>query len=259
MEASMSLKDKVAIVTGGGSGIGRAASLHLANEGAIIAIGDVVLDSAMATATDIIKAGGRAMYGNLDVSDASSVKAFVDRVFHQYQKVDILINNAGGMVSPTNVLDCAESDWDRTFVLNVKGVFLMSRTVLPLMIQNKKGSIINVGSAAGLVGRKNMAAYSASKGAIIALTRAMAHDHGRDGVRINCVCPGPTITPAFLRTTAATTSDLEAELRVRKDEQPLGRLGEPADIAEAILFLASDRASWITGIVLPIDGGNTAI
>jgi meso-butanediol dehydrogenase/(S,S)-butanediol dehydrogenase/diacetyl reductase len=255
----MSLKDKVAIVTGGGSGIGRATSLHLAKEEAIIAVGDVVPGSAMATATDILKAGGRAMHGSLDVSNASSVKTFVDRVFHQYQKVDILVNNAGGMVSPTNVLDCTESDWDRTFVLNVKGVYLMSQAVLPLMIKNRKGTIINVSSAAALVGRKNMAAYSATKGAIIALTRAMAHDHGRDGIRINCVCPGPTLTPAFLRTLAATTPDPETQLEVQKDEQPLGRLGEPADIAEAILFLASDRASWITGVAFPVDGGNTAI
>lgn len=255
----MSLKDKVAIVTGGGSGIGRAVCSLLAKKGVIIAVGDVVPDSAMATATNIIEAGGRAMYGSLDVSDASSVETFVERVFHQYQKVDILVNNAGGMVTPTNVLDCTESDWNRTFDLNAKGVFLMSRTVLPLMVRNKNGSIINVSSAAALVGRKNMAAYSAAKGAVIALTRAMAHDHGRDGIRINCVCPGPTLTPAFLRTLAATTPDPEAQLKARKDEQPLGRLGEPVDIAEAVAFLASDGASWITGIVLPIDGGNTAI
>jgi NAD(P)-dependent dehydrogenase (short-subunit alcohol dehydrogenase family) len=255
----MSLKDKVAIVTGGGFGIGRAICLRLANEGAFIAVGDVVSDSAIATAADILKAGGRAMSESLDVSVASSVKNFVDQVFHHYQKVDILVNNAGGMISPTNVLDCTEFDWDRTFVLNVKGVFLMSRAVLPLMVRNKNGSIINVSSAAALVGRRNMAAYSASKGAIISLTRAMANDHGRDGIRVNCVCPGPTVTPAFLRTLAATTSDPEAELRARKDDQPLGRLGEPFDIAEAIVFLASDRASWITGISLPIDGGNTAI
>ena len=173
--------------------------------------------------------------------------------------MDILVNNAGGMFSATNVLDCTESDWDRTFALNVKGVFLMSRAVLPLMVRNRNGSIINVSSAAALVGRKNMAAYSATKGAIIALTRAMAHDHGADGIRINCVCPGPTVTPAFLRTLAATTSDPEAERRSREKDQPLGRLGEPVDIAESIVFLASNKASWITGIVLPIDGGNTAI
>lgn len=254
----MRLKDRIAIVTGGGSGIGQAACLLLANEGATVAIGDIVPEAAMRTATEITQAGGQSMHGTLDVTDVSSVEAFVGQVLRQYQRVDILVNNAGGIVTPTNVLDCTESDWDRTFALNVKGAFLMSRAVLPSMIQNRSGSIINISSVAALVGRKNLVAYSAAKGAIIALTRAMAHDHGRDGIRVNCVCPGPTLTPAFLRD-LARAPDPEAKRKAREGEQPLGRLGEPSDIAEAIVFLASDRASWITGMVLTVDGGNTAI
>lgn len=254
----MILNSKVAIVTGGGSGIGRAACLLLAKEGATVAIADVVLDATIETTNQIIKAGGQAMYGMLDISDASSVEAFVGRVLSQYQRVDILVNNAGGILTGTNVLNCTESDWDRTFALNVKGVFLMSRSVLPSMVRTRGGSIINISSAAALVGRKNRAAYSAAKGAVIALTRAMAHDHAGDGIRVNCICPGPTLTPAFLRS-LARSHDPEGQRRAREEEQPLGRLGEPVDIAEAIVFLASDRASWITGIVLPVDGGNTAI
>lgn len=254
----MILKSKVAIVTGGGSGIGRAACLLLAKEGATVAIGDVILDAAIETATQIIETGGQATYGMLDVSDASSVESFVGRVLSQYQRVDILVNNAGGILTSTNVLNCTESDWDRTFALNVKGVFLMSRSVLPSMVQRRGGSIIHISSASALVGRKNRAAYSAAKGAVIALTRAMAHDHARDGIRVNCICPGPTLTPPFLRN-LARSHDPEGQRKAHEEKQPLGRLGEPVDIAEAIVFLTSDRASWITGIVLPVDGGNTAI
>ena len=254
----MSLEGKVAIVTGGGAGIGQAASLLLSKEGATVAIGDVVPEAGLATATKIIEAGGQAMHGSLDVSDASSVEAFVDRVLRQYQKVDILVNNAGGIVSDTNVLTCKESDWDKTFALNVKSVFLMSRAVLPSMVQRGGGAIINISSAAALAGRKNRVPYSAAKGAIISLTRAMAHDHGRDGIRVNCICPGPTLTSAFKQSLAASP-DPEGRRRARQEEQPLGRLGEPIDIAEAIVFLASERASWVTGVVLPVDGGNTAI
>jgi len=257
-ESGMLLKDKVVIVTGGGSGIGRAACLLLAKEGATVAVGDLVLDLAVGTATEIVEAGGQAISSRLDVSDESSVGAFVGYVFEQARRVDVLVNNAGGIVSRTDVLDCPVSDWEKTFALNVKGAFLMSRAVLRSMVQNKSGSIINIGSGAALLARKSLAAYSAAKGAVIALTRAMAYDYGEYGIRVNCVCPGPTLTPSFCSELAAAP-DPEAKRREREQEQPLGRLGEPFDIAEAIVFLASDRASWITGIVLPADGGNSVI
>lgn len=254
----MRLRDKVVIVTGGGSGIGEAVCLLSASKGAMVAVGDVVSGNATATTAKILEAGGKAMHGSLDVSDESSVEAFVSNVLHKYSRVDVLVNNAGGIITPTSVLNCKESDWDRTFALNVKGVFLMSRAVLPSMVEKKSGSIINVSSAAALAGRKNLAAYSAAKGAIIALTRAMAHDHGQDGIRVNCICPGPTLTPAFLEYLAAAP-DPEALRRAREQEQPLGRLGEPLDIAQAILFLASEESSWVSGTVMAVDGGNTAI
>jgi len=254
----MRLKDKVVIVTGGGSGIGQAACLLMAEEGAIVAIGDIVTDSAMSTSNKIIEAGGRAMHGYLDVSNASSVEAFVGEVLRQYGRVDVLVNNAGGRISATSVLTCSESDWDKTFAINSKGVYLMSRAVLPSMIKNKGGAIVNISSAQGLLARKNRAAYAATKGAIISLTRSMAADHGRDGIRVNCVVPGAIQTPPLLRD-IATAPDPGAVRKAMEGEQLLTRLGEPLDVAQAVVFLASDRASWITGVVLPVDGGITAI
>jgi len=253
----MTLTDRVAIVTGGGSGIGEAACLLMAKEGAIVAVGDVNTESAKATREKIIKAGGRAMDRYLDVSNASSVQAFVNEVLRQYGRVDILVNNAGGQFTQTNILDCPEAEWDRTFAINVKGMFLMSRAVLPSMIKNKSGSIVNISSVGALKGRKNRVAYAASKGAVISLTRSMANDHGQDGIRVNCVCPGPTLTANFLGNLAKAPNP-EAIRKAEEEKLPLGRLGKPTDVAELIVFLASPQASWITGGVMPVDGGATA-
>ncbi len=248
----MDLKDKVAIVTGGGSGIGQATCLLLAEEGAVVAVGDVMPETARATARKILQNGGRAMHAEVDATDENSVKAFVGQIISDYGKIDILVNNVGNVVSHTNILDSTEADWDRTFDRNVKSGFFMSRAVLPAMLQRRSGSIINVGSISGLIGQKNKAAYAGAKGAVIALTRAMARDHGPDGIRVNCVCPGPTLTPRTLATP-------ETRLKERAQELPLGRLGMPLDIAGAIVYLASDRAAWVTGTILTVDGGNTAV
>jgi NAD(P)-dependent dehydrogenase (short-subunit alcohol dehydrogenase family) len=255
----MRLKDEVVMVTGGGSGIGQAACLLFAKEGARVAVGDLVSESAAATSAKIVEAGGWAMHGQVDVTNSSSVEAFVAEVFHQYGRVDVLVNNAGGPITFTTVLDSTEPDWDKTLALNVRSVFLVSRLVLPSMIKNKKGSIINIGSMVGLTGWKNRAAYSAAKGAVIALTRAMAADHGKDGIRVNCICPGVTLTAAVLHSmqpNSAFPNGLDQQ--TLEQQTPIGRLGKPLDIAEAIVFMASNQASWITGAVLPVDGGVTA-
>ena len=251
------LVGKVAVVTGGGSGIGRACSLALAANGASVAIGDLLPETAAATAAEIVANGGVAWSGDLDISNSKSTATFVNTALTQFGQIDILINNAGLIVSETTVLDCNEDDWDKTFAINVRGTYLMSRAVLPGMIKRRKGSIVNLGSAAGLAARKRMAAYSASKGAIISLTRAMAADHGLDGIRVNCICPGPTMTPAFKQYLEAAANPEELRRR-RESEQMLGRLGEPDDIAQAAVFLASDEAAWITGTAMPVDGGSTA-
>ncbi len=253
----MRLQGKTAVVTGGGSGIGRACSMALAANGATVAIGDLLPRTGEETAAAIVAAGGKAWPGSLDVSNAASAGAFVQEVLSRFGQIDILINNAGLIVTETSVVDCSEENWDRTFAVNVRGTYLLSRAVLPGMIQRRKGTIINLGSSAGLAARKRMAAYSASKGAIIALTRAMAADHGLDGIRVNCICPGPTRTPAF-RQYLEASADPEALRRRREAEQLLGRLGEPEDIAQAAVFLASDESSWISGAIMPVDGGNTA-
>lgn len=253
----MRLNGRVAVVTGGGSGIGRATCMALAAEGATVAIGDVLPKTAAETTAAIVAAGGKSWSGELDVSNAASAAAFVQNVLAQFGRIDVLVNNAGLLVSATSVPDCSEEDWDRTFAINVRSVFLLSRAVLPDMIKRRKGAIVNIGSAAGLAARKRMAAYSASKGAIIALTRAMAADHGLDGIRVNCVCPGPVMTPAF-KQWLDESENPQALRSKRESEQLLGCLGEPENIAQAVVFLASDDAAWITGVSMPVDGGSTA-
>jgi NAD(P)-dependent dehydrogenase (short-subunit alcohol dehydrogenase family) len=244
---------QVAIVTGGGSGIGYAASLALARAGASVAVGDVKPETAHQTAAEITSAGGQAFGSALDVTDAESVKAFVAAVTEHFQEIDVLVNNAGGTLTFTPVHACAEADWDNVLSLNLKGAFLMSREVLPGLMARRQGAIINVSSIVGMVGIPNLAAYSSAKGALIALTRQMACDYGSFGIRVNAVAPGPTLTPPLLK---ALTPEMQL---ARAKEQPLERLGEPDDVAQAIVFLASRQASWISGVVLPIDGAKTAI
>ena len=251
----MRLDGKIALITGAGSGIGRAAALRFAAEGAAVAVLDLRVDAAEETAELIAKEDGRALALAADVSSAGQVADAVERAAAEFGRIDVLYNNAG--VDSRGSVEVAEEDnWDLAFAVNAKGTYLMSRAVLPHM---PAGSIINQGSVAGLVGIPNFAAYCASKGAVIALTRSMAVDLSPRGVRVNVICPGTVYTPLMepmLR--ARGDGDLQAGLAKTLVKYPIGRLGTPEEIANVALFLASDEASFMTGSVVTPDGGMTS-
>lgn len=238
-----------AIVTGGGSGIGNAIARALLTEGATVA----ALDLVEPTFPALIPAEtGRLTSFVVDVSEEAAVAPVVAEVLEE-GPVDHLFNVAG-IGSTTVAADTTVEAWDRVFAVNARGTFLMCKHVIPEMLGNGGGSIVNMGSVAGLVGLRSRAAYCASKGAVIALTRALAVDHVADGIRVNCVCPGTVDSPWVRRLVEEVGESLDA-LRAR---QPMGRLGTPNEIADAALYLASDEAGFATGTALTIDGGLTA-
>jgi NAD(P)-dependent dehydrogenase (short-subunit alcohol dehydrogenase family) len=247
-EDSMLLKGKTAMVTGGGSGLGQASAYAFGREGARVAIFDNNTEAAKQTADELIAQGREAMFVVGDVSREADVRTGVAEIFSSFGRIDILFNNAGVAVRQS-VTEQDETGWDRCMAVNLKGVFLCSKHVIPHML-NRGGSVINMSSVTGIVGVRNRSAYSASKGAIAALTRNMALDYARFGIRVNCVCPGFTTTPLI----NALLRDPEKKSRLI-GTHPLGRLGTPEDIANAVVFLASDLSSWITGQALAVDGG----
>jgi NAD(P)-dependent dehydrogenase (short-subunit alcohol dehydrogenase family) len=248
----MTLEGRVAIVTGGARGIGAATAAALAEAGAMVMIGDVEAEAGQATARQV---GGA--FVEADVSRVTDVERLMSAAVERFGGLDVLVNNAG-VVLARSALDTAEEEWDRVLAVNLKGAWLCARAAVPHMVQRGGGAIVNVVSNAGLVGFPNTAAYCASKGGLANLTRAMALDFAPLRVRVNAVCPGHTRTPMAERFVAAQ-ADPEAFLDdfVRR-QHPLGRMAEPAEIARAIRFLASDEASFVTGALLPVDGGYTA-
>jgi NAD(P)-dependent dehydrogenase (short-subunit alcohol dehydrogenase family) len=261
--AGSRLGGKVALITGAGSGIGRAAALRFAAEGAAVAVLDVAAEAAAETAELIAKEDGRALALAADVANAVQVEEAVGRAASEFGRIDVLYNNAG-IVSPGSVEVAEEDDWDLAFDVNVKGTFLCSRAVLrhmPCDVGGSAGggSIINQGSVSALVGVPNLAAYCATKGAVVALTRSMAVDLASRGVRVNVICPGTVYTPLMEPMLHARgDGDRAAGLAKTVAKYPLGRLGTPDEIANVALFLASDEASFMTGSVLTPDGGMTA-
>jgi NAD(P)-dependent dehydrogenase (short-subunit alcohol dehydrogenase family) len=201
-------------------------------------------------------AGGRAISEPADVTRPADCRRVVERIVHEFGGIHILFNNAG-IIRRASVVEISEEDWDAVMAVNVKSVFLMSREVIPIMAGAEGGSIINTASGWGLAGGPRAAAYCASKGAVVLLTKAMAIDHGRQKIRVNCICPGDTDT-AMLRSEARQLGEAEDRFLAESAGRPLGRVGKPEEIARAALYLASDAASFVTGAALVVDGGGLA-
>jgi len=252
------LAGKAAVVTGAGSGIGRAAAVLFAREGAAVAVLDLNAEAAKDAAGEITASGGTALPVVANVADRLQVSSAFEQIRNEYHRVDVLYNNAG-VNSAGSVIDATEDDWDRSFAVNAKGTFLCSQAAAPGMVAAGGGSIINQGSVAALVGIANFASYCAAKGAVVALTRSMSVDLAPRGVRVNVICPGTVYTPLMepmLR--ARGGGDMAAGLALTVAKYPIGRLGTPEEIAAVALFLASDDSSFLTGSVISADGGMTS-
>jgi len=250
------LNGKCVIITGGASGIGRATAELFAEEGAAVAIADINDAGGAALVEEIQRNRGKAIYLHCDVTRADDCQRAVNKTVKRLGRLDILFNNAG-VIRRANVVETSEEDWDLVMSVNVKSVFLMSKFAVPVMIAAGGGVIINSASGWGLKGGAKAVSYCASKAAIVNMTRAMAIDHGPQNIRVNCVCPGDTDTP-MLREEARQLSQNEADFMVEASSRPLGRYAEPVEVAQAVLFLASEAASYVTGTALVVDGGGIA-
>jgi NAD(P)-dependent dehydrogenase (short-subunit alcohol dehydrogenase family) len=252
----VSLEGRVAVVSGAASGIGFGTAARLAEFGATVVLLDISQEKGKRAEAEIAALGGRALFIACDVRSEADCRRAVEETVREFGRIDILFNNAGVTVRK-NAVELREEEWDLVVDVMLKGTYLLSRHVIPHMIAAGGGSIINMGSGWALKGGPDAVAYCAAKGGILNMTRAMAIDHGRHGIRVNCVCPGDIDTP-LLRSECAQLGRDEAEFMAEAARRPLARVGTPEDVANAILFFASDLSKWVTGASLVVDGGGIA-
>jgi NAD(P)-dependent dehydrogenase (short-subunit alcohol dehydrogenase family) len=242
---------KVALVTGAGSGIGRASAIAFAQEGAKVIVADIVVEGGEETVQMIKEAGGEATFVKADVSQAAEVKALVDKTVETYGRLDYAHNNAGIEGAMASIVDCTEETWDSTININLKGVWLCMKYEIPQMLKQGGGAIVNTASVAGLVGSAGLPAYVASKHGVAGLTKTASLEYAKEGIRVNAVCPGAIRTPMIERI-LEESPEMGDTLN---SMHPIGRMGEPAEVAKAVVWLCSDAASFVTGLPMPVDGG----
>lgn len=250
------VEGKVAIVTGGARGIGKATAIRLAEEGAAVAVFDV-LDEGQAVADEIVGAGAKAIFVKVDLTSEAAVQAAVAKVVETFGTIDVLVNNAATPGVNKLVHEMSEAEWDFVFNINVKGTFFMTKHVLPTMMARKCGSIVNFSSIYGLIGSADLPAYHATKGAVLLMSKTDAICYAPHGIRVNAVHPGSTKTELFMHAAETWPKGKEDYLAMMDEKHPL-TLGEPVDVANCVLFLASDEARFVTGTSLVCDGGYTA-
>jgi meso-butanediol dehydrogenase/(S,S)-butanediol dehydrogenase/diacetyl reductase len=251
--SAATLKDKVIIVTGASSGIGRASAIVFAKNGASVVVADIDEEGGRRTVDDIAEAGGKAIFVKTDVSKAADAKRCVDSALREFGRLDCLFNNAGFNPVGT-VVDTPEELWDRVLDVNLKGMFLMCKYAIPEMRKVGKGSVVCTASVDGVLAIPNEAAYIASKGGIISLVRAMALDHAKENIRVNCVLPGAIRTPLYEKFMKENENfDDQA------DQHAMQRIGEPEEIGQVVMFLLSDVPTFVTGAIIPVDGGYSAV
>ena len=248
--------NKKVFISGGATGIGEAAVLLFAQQGAIVTIFDRDIENGEKCLQKILDSGGRGIFISGNLIYPEEIEKAIDQSLKTYGGIDILINNAG-VESPYSVHEMPIEEWDRVMAVNLRGMYLMAKAVIPIMKKSGGGAIINTASISGLLGWPISAAYCASKGGVIQLTKQMAVDYAQDNIRVNCIAPGTTLTPLIERIFQQESEPEKAKQQISQ-MHPLGRFAQPEEIAQAILFLASEDASFITGAVLPVDGGITA-
>ena len=252
----MRLEGKVALITGGTSGIGSATAVRFAREGAAVTVTGRNTERGAQVVKDIEAVGGQALFVPTDVRLADQCRNAVEQTLERFGKIDILFNNAG-VFHPRTIPDMTEEEWDETIESSLRGAFLMSKYTLPSMIAQGSGSIIHTSSGWGILGGNEAAAYCAAKGGLVVMAKAMAMDHGPQGIRVNCVCPGDVLTP-MLYDDAEKRGMTWEEYEAGAIQRPLGRIGTVDEIADAMVFLASDESSFVTGESLVVDGGGVA-